>query len=146
MTTTLTTSVTVIVPGNPRNLTNKRVHWAVRAEETKEWRTRTALLAQSARAAAGWPLPERTKVAEIRWLEVAMFRYSKYLYDADGAWSAVKPLIDGLKGVLLVDDNKNWCRMLTAPYEIQVPLSNAQKHRQRVELKVSLVDPRDDLR
>lgn len=146
MTTTLATSVTVVVPGNPPVWSNRRGHWGTRAAAVKKWRTDVARIAQSERNLARWPLPVRTKVPELRYLEVTMFRYSKYLYDHDNAWAAVKPLVDGLKGILLVDDNKNWCRMLTAAYEIQVPLTFAQKHRQRVELRVSLVDPRDDLR
>lgn len=127
----------VEVSGVPANWSQHRGHSQVRDAEKRPWRDRTWFLAQSARNDAGWPLPVRAFPPVQRWLVVQVYKRAP-LYDEDGLVSSLKPVIDGLVGVLLVDDGPAWCAWAGMPDQHVVDEERAE----RVVIEVHLVDPR----
>lgn len=95
------------------------------------------MLAQSARNTAGWPLPVRTNPPTPRYLEIDTYRVGE-LDPIDNGPGSLKALIDGLKGVLIVDDRPAWCLLIG---EIR-PHRVATAAEERTEFVVHLVDPR----
>ncbi len=139
MSTVLATHATVVVPGVPENWSNLRVHHMVLHRMKDEWKQRGWYCAQSARNAAGWPLPVKTDPPAPRWMEVEIHKRRPH-YDDDGAVSCLKPLVDSMKGVLLVDDSPAWCALITPPSEMQRAVAKTAE--ERVVLTLHLVDPR----
>ncbi|HWC37772.1 MAG TPA: hypothetical protein VG476_04545 [Acidimicrobiales bacterium] len=131
-------SVTVTITGCPPNWSQWRGSSLRRDLAKKVWRDQMWVLAQSARNAARWPLPDDGPPFVRRYLSVVV-RKAKPFMDDDGVVSALKPLIDGLKGVLVVDDSPRWCALVTPPYAIQHPVTRRQD--ERVEITVHLDMP-----
>jgi len=142
----IATSARVVIPGVPPAWTNERGHHMTRHVEMKRWKRDTWLLAHSARNAAHWPLPVRTDPPAPRYVRFDLYRVR--LLDDDNAWASVKCLLDALAwagedlppsmpGPLLVDDRRQWCRVLGVEQH-QVPVAAAE----RVVITVHLVDPR----
>lgn len=73
---------------------NARLHWAVRNRWNRAWKDQAALEALAVRPGA--PYRKATVVITLR---------SIHLLDTDNAYACVKPIVDGLKGVLIVDDS-----------------------------------------
>lgn len=144
---TLATAVTVEIrgwPGHwcPRNWSNDHRPWRAKHAEVQQWKARAAALALEARLKARWPVPERTRVPEPRYLDVVIWKYMQWPFDADGAVSAVKPLVDGLEGQLIVKDSHKWLRWITPIDRIQRPAKAVNL--QRVDLTIYLTDPREE--
>ena len=139
MSTVLATHATVIVPGVPANWSQWRGSSLARDAAKAPWRDLARMLAHSGRNAARWPLPVKTAPPARRWLEVEIHKLRPH-FDDDGAVGCLKPIIDGLKGALLVDDSPAWCALITPPSEMQRLAANAAS--EHVLLRVHLVDPR----
>jgi hypothetical protein len=143
----IATEARVVIPGVPDNWSQWRGSSIARDAKKAIWRRTAWLIAQSARNAAGWPLPVKCDPPARRFLAVAVFKHGR-LYDEDGCVSALKPLIDGAcgrqagapSGVLAFDDSPAWLGLITAPIDMQrVATTGAEE---RVVLTVHLVDPR----
>lgn len=134
----LATNVVVSIPGVPPNWSNERLHHMAKAREVKRWRELAWYAAQSARNAAHWPLPEKTNPPAPRYLRIVLLKRKPH-YDDDGAWNAVKPLIDGCQGVLLVNDSPAWCQVVDV--QQKHPVLNATP--ESTVIWVYLVDPRN---
>lgn len=137
--TAIRTVAVVEIPGVPQNWSQWRGSSLARDAAKKPWRELAWYAAQSARNAARWPLPEKVNPPARRYLEVEIHKM-RPLYDEDGAVSCLKPLIDGLRDVLLWDDSPAWCGLLTAPVDLQHEV--LKQVFQRVIIRVHLVDPR----
>lgn len=134
------TAAVVEIPGVCPNWSQWRGNSIMRDAAKKPWRELAWYAGQSARHAARWPLPEKSAPPARRLLEVAIYKMRPF-YDEDGAMSSLKPLIDGLVRVLLVDDSPAWCGLLTAPVDLQHEVS--VKPMERTVITIHLVDPRN---
>jgi len=74
--------------------------WRAKAD----WKTLTHAVAMSTRHRSWIPAPARSDPRR----RVLITLYRRRLLDVDGAWSSVKPIIDGLKGALLFDDAQKY--------------------------------------
>lgn len=82
---------------------NARLHWSVRARWNRAWKKQTALAALAARGTvSGFPLPFALVTVELLSIQPL---------DRDNAFAAAKPVIDGLKGVLIEDDSEKHIRL-----------------------------------
>jgi hypothetical protein len=124
----------VIIPGVPPAWTNERGHHMVLYARKEEWKQLAWTLGHSARNAAHWPPLDRVEPAR-RWIRFDVHRHR--LLDADNVVASVKPILDGLKGVLLVDDNERWMGWLGVEQH-RAPVASAE----RVVVSVFLADPR----
>lgn len=131
----LALAAVVVVPGLTPNWSQFRGSSLRRDVAKAEWRDLTWRIAQSERNRLRWPLPLVTD--PLRYL-TAEIRKRRPLYDHDGAVSALKPLIDGLKAVLVYDDSPRWLALITPPSEIQTIASTPS-----VVLTIHLRDPRE---
>lgn len=135
------------VPGVPPNWANERMHRMQLAQAYADWKWLVNRLAHGARNRAGWPRPIKTDPPAPRWVEFTQYRYT--LLDGDGVWNSMKPLIDGLKGALVVDDSPTWCLVIARPHplgEVQLPSPEAislglKSERARVVIRVRLMPP-----
>lgn len=132
--------VTVVIQGVPPNWSQWRGSSLRRDLAKKVWRDQAWLLAQDARNRARWGLPiDDRGVPSPRFLEIRV-RKAHPLMDEDGVVAALKPIIDGLKGPLLVDDSPRWCSIVTPPCEMQERVTS--RHQEGVDITVHLEDPR----
>jgi hypothetical protein len=92
------------------------------------------MLAHSARAKAGWPLPVKEPAAA-RYVRITIYRHHR-LQDGDNPF--VKPLIDACKGALIFDDAPDWCQLVGVPDQVQIPRAEPE----RTVIEVFLIDPR----
>jgi hypothetical protein len=129
-------AATVVVPGLPPNWSQFRGSSLRRDVAKAEWRDLTWRIAHSERNRVRWPLPLSSD--PLRYLSVQI-RKHKPLYDHDGAVSALKPVIDGLKGVLAYDDSPRYLALITPPDQIQTLVTTSPS----VVLTVHLADPRE---
>lgn len=132
---TIATSARVVIPGVPPAWTNQRGHHMQRHADMKRWKDLAWTLGQSARNEAGWPPLDRVEEPAPRWVAFTLHRHR--LLDTDNAWSSIKPLLDGVKGVLVVDDSPKWCQVLSVA-QLQIPPARPEQ----VVIVVYAVDPR----
>ena len=99
------------------------------------WKQLAWRLGHSARNEAHWPPLERVEPT-LRWVRFHLYRHR--LLDADNAVASIKPILDGIKGVLIVDDSEKWMGWLGVEQH-KVPLTAAE----RVVIEVYAVDPRE---
>lgn len=81
----------------PHNMSNQRMHWAKKNRWNSEWKD-----------AVGWEVNlQRKQFGKLPLLfaKIQVVIHAVRLMDYDGAYNAVKPLIDGLKGSVIVDDS-----------------------------------------
>ena|SRR5918912_2157766 len=118
MSTTTTWPVTIEVSGHPPGL-NQRLHWQARRRLCRPfvdaigWQTKALGLQQ--------PL-ERAHV-----VVTFTHRSRRYMGDVDNLYSRAKPLVDALKGVLIVDDSP-------AHLELDVRQQLGKQHLVRVDV------------
>jgi hypothetical protein len=134
MSAAMATTARVLIPGVPPAWTNERGHHMALHARKDRWKQLAWTLAQSARNAAGWPPLDRVEPAP-RWVAFTLHRHR--LLDTDNAWASVKPLLDGLKGVLVVDDSPRWCSVVSVA-QLQVPTREPEHS----VIVVYLADPR----
>lgn len=127
----------VVIPGVPDNWSNKRQHHMAAHREKALWKDLAWKFGHSARNDARWPLPVKCDPPAPRWLVVTVYKRTP-LYDQDGCVSALKPIIDGLKGSLLVDDGPEWCCWAYMPTQVVV----GEPREEQVVIEVHLADPR----
>jgi hypothetical protein len=146
MSTAFATRAVVTVPGVPPAWTNQRGHHMQRHAEMARWKHDTWMLAHSARNAAGWPIPVRCAPPAPRYVRFDLWRC--HPLDDDNAWASIKPLLDALAwpgeglppgqpGPLLVDDRREWCRVIAV--EQHKAQNEAAEH---VVITVWPADPR----
>lgn len=100
------------IPPSPNEL--KGLHPMVLYKRVNPIKQLTWTLAQSARNRAGWPLPASAAIERARrqgppaprWVGITL--HLAKLRDKDNLVASVKPVIDALKGVLVVDDSEEW--------------------------------------
>jgi len=85
------------VPLSPNQLLGK--HWSAKAKEKKEW---------------GWELmaalPTKWEKALERKMRVTITIHNARQYDRDNSWASVKPILDAMKGLgMIVDDRAEFC-------------------------------------
>lgn len=87
----------------PMNMSNSRIHWAVKYRWTCAWKREVANVIM----AANWPITARRNFP-LKKLKVRISFSACYLMDKDGAYNAAKPIVDGLKaaGVIFDDSPK----------------------------------------
>lgn len=127
-------SALVELKGVPANWSNQRLHHLARHSAMDAWKQMAHMAAQGARNTARWPLPVKVDPPAPRWLEVTLYRH--HLLDEDNLVSSLKPIIDGLKGALLVDDSPAWCRLIM-PEQVKVPITEPE----RTVIRVSVLQP-----
>lgn len=111
----------------PKNMSNARLHWAVKSKWTNAWKT--AVMEQVAL--------QRTKLGKlpIPYAKVTITFYATHLMDYDGAYNAAKPLLDALKSKdgagVIVDDSPKYIDLLVE----QVKVRHKPEERVRIEVK-----------
>jgi hypothetical protein len=126
--------VVIEIPGVPPNWSNERMHYMAKHSTMKAWREKATFLARGARAGAGWPtLDKRPEVEALRFVSFTLYKHEP-LYDDDGAWSSIKPLLDALQGVLIWKDSPKWVGIREVK---QVPIP--KKKKECTIIQVSLV-------
>jgi hypothetical protein len=132
--------VVVVIPGRPPSPNKRRAHFMAQHRDQAgkgSWKERAWMLAQSARNEAGWDLPVRTDPPTPRYLEIETYR--KGLLDpADNSPFSLKAILDGLKGVLIVDDAAPRC-VLLGPVQPHKVKTEAEE---RTVIRVYREDPR----
>lgn len=84
------------IPLSPNALLGK--HWSAKAREKKEWGWELV-----AAGSGNWPKPEGRQ-------RVAITIYNARQYDRDNAWGACKPILDAMKQLgMIVDDRAAYC-------------------------------------
>jgi hypothetical protein len=127
------TEITFEIPGCPPS--PNRTRFTREDPELTAWRERATYHARGAANRAHWPKPPpRPPIPAPRWVSVVLYR--RHLLDEDHAWASVTPVINGLKGSLLVDDSPEWCRLWSVRQE-----RHTESHRDRTVVTVSLVAP-----
>jgi hypothetical protein len=99
-----------------------------------EWRTKSAFLARGARARAHWDVPTKVDPPAPRWVSITLYRWRRL--DDDHAWASVTPVLNGLKGALILDDSGPWCRLWRVEQ-----INPGQQWPERTSVTVSLVAP-----
>ena len=96
------------IPSVPPNWSNMRVHPIELYRQKKAWFETAYMLSHKARVEAGWPMA--APMDGVR--EISFTIYKTWpAFDADGAWAAIKPLLDGLKKTLIWDDGGKFIRI-----------------------------------
>lgn len=108
------------VPFSP----NKRMHWARKAEWTKAWKeeVRYRLLEAGVRS-------DNANLATGKKANIAITLYTIRPQDYDNSVAAVKAIIDGMKGLVFVDDSPKY---LNKPKVKTVKVAHLDE--QRVEI------------
>lgn len=135
MTTAIRLHAVVTVPGRPPSLNARYGHHMARHRESAMWTERTHLLALEARHRAGWRPLEECEPA-MRWLTIDTYRRGE-LDPIDNGPGSLKPILDGLKGVLLWDDSARYVR-LACPIRPHRVTTVAEE---RTIIRVSLAEP-----
>ena len=109
---TLTTNPTVVilkVGGVPENMSNARYGKAVYQKRYSDpWRRLVRSLADQARTQAR--LPRQTAKHPRRRVEIMIVRCAP-MFDPDGSYNAMKPVIDALKQTLIYDDSPTYLKL-----------------------------------
>ncbi len=73
----------------PHNMSNQRMHWAVKSKWTNAWKEEVN----------GRVLEDRNKFGKLplKMPRITIYLYAVVQFDYDGAYNAVKPILDGLK-------------------------------------------------
>ena len=124
----------VELPGVPPSPNQLRGHWASVYRTQSRWKHLTRALAHTARVRAGWQLPSKADPPEMRRLEFTLYRHR--LLDTDNGWASIKICVDGLKDVLIANDDPGSVQLLPLPPpsgQVQIPRSEPE----RLVLKVS---------
>jgi len=90
--------------GADHQFKSKHELWAAKAA----WKQVTAYVARAVCNSLAVPRPAASDARR----EVAITLYRQRHLDPDGAYASVKPVLDGLKGVLLFDDRKRYCQLV----------------------------------
>lgn len=102
------------VPLSPNALLGK--HWSAKAREKLTWK-------QEIQAAGG---KEQAKVR----MRVTVTIYNARQYDRDNAWGACKPILDAMKAMgLIVDDRASYC-------ELEVKQAKSTRKEKRTVIEV----------
>jgi len=101
----IATYARVVIPSVPPAWTNERGSYMALHVRKDQWKQLAWTLGHSARNEARWPPLERVEPTR-RWVKFDLYR--RRLLDADNATTSIKPCLDGLKGVLIVDDSARW--------------------------------------
>jgi hypothetical protein len=101
---------------------NARLHHHERARWNRAWREQTGLTALAHRNGGEWPLA---------FAAVTVTLHSIQELDEDNAYAAVKPVVDGLKGILIVDDSREHIRLAVKQKKV------SHRAEQRVEIEVA---------
>ena len=89
------------VPLSPNALLGK--HWSAKAKEKKLWVNEIWFACDGK---SNWEL------ALQRRMRVTITLYNARQYDRDNAWGACKPILDAMKALgLIVDDRAQWCEL-----------------------------------
>ena len=81
----------------PHNFANQRMHWAVKYKWNKAWKEAVQWEIMLNRAKFG-KLP-------LKFARIIVYFKVVHIFDQDGAYTACKAIVDGLKGTVIVDDN-----------------------------------------
>lgn len=101
---------------------NARLHWSARYKWNRQWKDQ-----------AGWGARAALKGAYAPgWMkaEVTITLCSLQELDQDNAHAAVKPIVDGLKGILIVDDSPEHIRLVVKQKRV------SKRAEERVEVEV----------
>lgn len=104
----------VIIPGLPPSPNElNSLHPLERVKRLSPYRLTANRCAQSARNRAGWPLPSTPKDIgpAPRWIAATMYVRRRYWRDEDHLWTSLTPVVNELKGVLIVDDDFDHVRL-----------------------------------
>ena len=105
------------VPHSPNSL--NAMHWAKRAAWTDAWKTEV-----------GWRLREnRVKLGQGKAI-VAITLYTIKPQDYDNSVASIKAVVDGLKGIGIIDDNQNVLALSVATVKVN------KKCDERVEIEL----------
>lgn len=84
--------ITFEIKNVPPNFSNSNLHGIAKSKVMKQWQSSSILYGMDARHDAG---ADVVLPGERRHVEVVLVH--PRLYDREGAWSAVKPIVDGLQ-------------------------------------------------
>ena len=128
------TVVRLTVGGVPENWANARYVKAVHMKRyTAPWRKLVNALANQARVMARLPLQDSPHPK--RQVAIMIYRCAP-MFDPDGVYTVMKPVVDALKRVLLYDDSATYLGLLVEQTRIST------KADQRIEITISgLPDP-----
>jgi len=102
-------TITLKLGGVPENWSNSRYGKAVyQKKHSSPWSKLVHSLADQARVQARMPRQEQKH--ERRRVEIMIFRCAP-MFDPDGKYNAMKPVVDALKRVLIYDDNPTYLKL-----------------------------------
>lgn len=111
----------------PHNMSNMRMHWAQKSQWNKAWKEQV-----------GWKVLESglLKAQDCRlFASVRVVLYKTRLYDRDGAYNAVKPIVDGLTVVgAIPDDSQEHIDLHVSQEKVQ------KKSEEKVVIHIERVD------
>lgn len=98
----------------PFNTANRQMHWAIKAKWAKAWKEEV-----------GWAfMQQRNKLCKLplKFAHITINLYTTRLMDYDGAYTAIKPILDGLKvngGVgVIIDDSPKYIDLLVKQIKV----------------------------
>lgn len=100
--------LTISIPQVPPNWSNLRLHHIELYRRKRAWVEVAYVLAHKARVEAGWP---RAAATDTQRSVTFTIHKTWPAFDPDGAWAAIKPILDGLKQTLIWDDGGEYIRI-----------------------------------
>ena len=125
--------------GAPPSWSNRRGHWRAEYEAKKTWRELSWFHAAAARVLCEdlsmRIIPDAKSAPEKRDVEVAVSRCQ--LLDPDNLVASVKPVVDGLKKQVIVDDSSEWMHLTVT----QTKVSSRKLERTEIRITRSAESP-----
>ncbi len=91
---------------------NVKLHWAEKAKWTKEWKD-----------AVGWACYEKMcgnrNKPPMKNALVTITLYANHPYDQDNQYASVKNCVDGLKGLLITNDDPEHCEIVVKTIKVK---------------------------
>lgn len=107
---------------------NARLHWAQRARWNRAWKEAAGWYATSTRN--GTRIGRIVALENAAKREVTITLHCIRQLDPDNAYAAAKPIVDGLKGILIADDSPEHIRLVVRQLRV------SKRAEERVEVEV----------
>lgn len=101
---------------------NRRMHWGEKSRWAKAWKEAVFWAYYEAGVVHKRPLPE--------FAIITVYLYTTRPQDQDNSVASVKPIVDGLKGLAIIDDDPTHCEIRVITEKV------AHKTEERVEIEI----------